>query len=344
MIAPRQLGSYETLFADDDDDALHHEQQKAPLSSERLVRLENFIPSFSSAGGAQMVTMIEYNAAWDIQKKLLQGQLDRLAAADDVEASSPFLRHSNDSISNNEGAVDTEYGVDTVLFLQHTPVYTLGTGSDPRFVKDNSNSNNIPVVRMDRGGGVTHHGPGQLTVYPILDLRNYKQDIHWYVRALEEVVLQALTRCGIDHAERQAAVTGVWVNDHKVAAVGVKCHRWITQHGFAINVRPESLCNFNGIVACGLEGRQVGCVADSIPNVTMEEMVVHVKDALEDVFCIQLVERREDHNVLQQQQQQQVNERLRARAPAVVAVKNAYTAIRTRLHATWSNGQASTCQ
>jgi lipoyl(octanoyl) transferase len=292
MIAPQQLGSYEVLFADDDDNAaLHHKQQKAPLSSERLVRLKNYVSSSSSSGGELMETMIEYNAAWDIQKKLLQGQLDRLAAAaDDVEAWSPFLQHRNNSISNNEGAADAESGVDTVLFLQHEPVYTLGTGSDPLFVKDNNSGNsNIPVVWMDRGGEVTYHGPGQLTVYPIFDLRNYKQDIHWYIRALEEVVLQALTRCGIDHAERQPAVTGVWVNDRKVAAVGVKCRRWITQHGFAINVRPESLRNFNGIVPCGLEGRQVGCVADSIPDITMEEMVVHVKGALEDVFHIQLV-------------------------------------------------------
>ena len=145
---------------------------------------------------------------------------------------------------------------------------------------------------MDRGGEVTYHGPGQLTVYPILDLRHYKQDIHWYVRALEEVVILALQECGLN-AVREPDVTGVWVDQHKVAAVGVKCKRWITQHGFAVNVTPESLGNFDGIVPCGLEGRRVGCVNDFLPEgqaVTVQQMAVYVRSAFEEVFRVELVE------------------------------------------------------
>ncbi|KAL7527207.1 hypothetical protein ACHAWF_002075 [Thalassiosira exigua] len=181
--------------------------------------------------------------------------------------------------------------------LQHDPVYTLGTASDPSFIlgygENDAKDGGIPIVRIERGGEVTYHGPGQLTVYPILDLRGYKQDVHWYMRALEEVILLALDKAGVRGVPtREEDLTGVWVSNNKIAALGIKARRWVTMHGLAINVDIRSLRNFEGIVPCGLEGREVTCINDEIDEArqfTVEEFTVHVKEALEEVFCVSLV-------------------------------------------------------
>ena len=148
---------------------------------------------------------------------------------------------------------------------------------------------------------MTYHGPGQITVYPIFDLRSYKQDIHWYMRALEEAVLLALSKCGLNKpAERQDDITGIWVDNKKVAAVGIKCRKWISMHGVAINVEKSSLTNFDGIVPCGLEGREVGCVNDFLDDdpITVADFAIYMKEALEEVFRIQLVYAKK-HDVIQ---------------------------------------------
>lgn len=225
---------------------------------------------------------VDYHEAWAYQKTLLQQQIERLESNKD-----PFL--SDEHLTQLEKDVSAPIaGVDRILFLQHAPVYTLGTASDESFIAD---PGNIPIVRMDRGGEVTHHCPGQLTVYPILDLRHYRQDIHWYMRALEEAVIEAAKVCGVE-AERDEATTGVWCDNHKIAAVGIKCRKWITQHGLAVNIESKSLAGFDGIVPCGLEGRQVGCINQFAFNkVTVEEFAEHMKAALEQVFEITLVKR-----------------------------------------------------
>lgn len=185
--------------------------------------------------------------------------------------------------------------VDRVIFLQHEPVYTLGTASDESLILDNS----VRVIRINRGGEVTCHCPGQLTIYPVIDLRRYRQDIHWYVRALEQVILEALYICFEHHGRRDearplrdGAFTGVFVPGFgKVAAVGVKCRRWITQHGVAVNVEKESLNYFSGIVPCGLTGDHgvVTCVNDLVEKpVSVVQMACYVKQAFELVFCVQL--------------------------------------------------------
>ena len=179
------------------------------------------------------------------------------------------------------------------MLVQHKPIYTLGTASDASFIHDTATA---PIQRINRGGEVTYHGPGQLTVYPVIDLRAYRQDVHWYMRALEEVVVRALRHVGIPHATRDDDTTGVWVDNHKVAAVGVHARRWITQHGLAINVTPESLQAFEHIVPCGLEGRQVGCVQQFITDnriISVQEMADAVQLALEEVFCVQLIDEKE---------------------------------------------------
>ncbi len=145
-----------------------------------------------------------YHKAWDLQKRLVEYRLAQIGKRPkDPPLYGQFLpTHFND-ISNTDSNLSPPnlLGCDSIIMLQHDPVYTLGTASDPLFILDNdekdNNNNKIPMVHIKQGGEVTYHGPGQLTVYPILDLRGYKQDIHWYMRALEEVILLALKKAGV---------------------------------------------------------------------------------------------------------------------------------------------------
>ena len=208
---------------------------------------------------------IPFHEAWKLQQSIAEQHFHRIKAGTDQ--------------------FQMEYG-DTVLMLQHEPIYTLGTGSDPAFVL----SGGVDVIRMDRGGEVTYHGPGQLVVYPILDLRGYHQDIHWYMRALEEAILIALHNVGLHQAKRQEQVTGVWIGNSKVAAIGIKVRRWITMHGLAVNVEHSSLANFQGIVPCGLEGRNVTCINDWLDQpLTTAEFAEYMKESMEKIFCIKLL-------------------------------------------------------
>eukprot|EP00590_Aulacoseira_subarctica_P008698 CAMPEP_0172426680 /NCGR_PEP_ID=MMETSP1064-20121228/38638_1 /TAXON_ID=202472 /ORGANISM="Aulacoseira subarctica , Strain CCAP 1002/5" /LENGTH=242 /DNA_ID=CAMNT_0013170423 /DNA_START=270 /DNA_END=1001 /DNA_ORIENTATION=- len=234
--------------------------------------------------------------AWGLQKSLVENQMNRLQQQqDDDDRSSEFQSPSSRWFSSNgTGDNIVERGKDSILILQHEPVYTLGTGSEERYIlgdyKENNSLSNIQVVRVERGGEVTYHGPGQLVVYPILDLRGYKQDIHWYMRALEEAILMALQSVGVKGAAREEGVTGVWCRQKKIAALGVKARRWITMHGLAVNVDRRSLENFNRIVPCGLD-REVGCVNDFLEHpITVEEFSIHMIRSLEYVFHATLVE------------------------------------------------------
>lgn len=263
-IAPQQLGEFEILSS-------------VAAKETRKVALLDFLKDGQEP--------IPFESAWDMQKQILAAHVDRLltTTTDETSETDQFIESTTASL--DESSLTT--GKDTIIFLQHHPVYTLGTGSDEKFIT--SGGGVVPVVRMDRGGEVTYHGPGQLTAYPILDLRGYKQDIHWYIRALEEAVILALSRYGLQ-AERQDGITGVWVNNCKVAAVGIKCRKWITMHGLAVNVEEEALRNFDGIVPCGLENRQVGCVNQFLSkSITISEFSETLKEALEDVFQIELL-------------------------------------------------------
>jgi lipoyl(octanoyl) transferase len=303
FLQPQQLGSFEPLAV-------------SPVEIEkRRVVLQNWltispIPTTTEDTASQS-PQIDFQDAWNIQRDLVQQHVDRLQRLDDEIREDSFSSSSlssflkgNDDPTNGSTANIVNRGVDTVILLQHAPVYTLGTASDESFILDqqqqndgNINCNSIPTVRMDRGGEVTYHGPGQLTVYPILDLRHYQQDIHWYCRALEEAVLIALADCGITTAYRDEDVTGIWVDNHKVAAVGIKCRKWITVHGVAINVEESSLAGFSNIVPCGLEGRRVGCVNHFLQQqqpprspLTVKEFATYMESALEEVFCMRLVD------------------------------------------------------
>ena len=147
---------------------------------------------------------------------------------------------------------------DALLLLEHPPVYTLGRGADERFLGAAS-AGDVEVMRVARGGQVTWHGPGQLVGYPILDLRRHRQDVHWYVRTLEGLLIAALAGLGVP-AERRAGHPGVWTGGRKIASIGVAIRRWVTWHGFALNVGAD-LTGFDAITPCGIAGVRMTSVA-----------------------------------------------------------------------------------
>ncbi|WP_419949927.1 lipoyl(octanoyl) transferase LipB [Candidatus Palauibacter sp.] len=193
---------------------------------------------------------------------------------------------------------------DLLLLVEHFPVITLGRSSEPGHLPADAEwlkSRRLDVVEIERGGDITYHGPGQLVGYPILDLRAHRMDLHWYLRRIEEVLLRVLTVCGLP-AFRVESYTGVWTGDppddalavverdgfgtvvagradpliregaiRKVASIGVHASRWITWHGFALNVTREPLDNFRGIVACGIRGVEMTSLASEGASLTLRE-------------------------------------------------------------------------
>lgn len=177
---------------------------------------------------------------------------------------------------------------DILLLLEHPPVYTLGTRANLKFLKFNPNESPWEVHRIERGGEVTYHCPGQLVGYPILNLRFYKQDLHWYLRQLEEVIIQVLKYYGL-LGERLEGLTGVWLKGCKVAAIGIKVSRWITMHGFSVNVCPD-LTGFERIVPCGIDNRPVGSLEQFIGEISIEQVRQDIKKAFSHVFEVELIE------------------------------------------------------
>ncbi|MEB3288346.1 MAG: lipoyl(octanoyl) transferase LipB [Leptolyngbya sp.] len=176
---------------------------------------------------------------------------------------------------------------DRLLLVEHPPVYTLGQGSTTENLKFLESNPPHPLFRIERGGEVTHHCPGQLVGYPILDLKRHQTDLHWYLRQLEEVVIQTLAALEIP-GTRQPGLTGVWVGDTKLAAIGIKVSRWITMHGFALNVCPD-LSGFGAIVPCGIADKAVGSVAQWRPGITVAAVVPLVIQAFSEVFGVEMV-------------------------------------------------------
>ncbi|HEY9599393.1 MAG TPA: lipoyl(octanoyl) transferase LipB [Cyanophyceae cyanobacterium] len=176
---------------------------------------------------------------------------------------------------------------DVLLLLEHPPVYTLGQGATLEFLKFDPAEVNWEIHRVERGGEVTYHCPGQLIGYPILNLRYYQQDLHWYLRQLEEVLIQVLSHYGLQ-GDRIPGMTGVWLEGRKVAAIGIKVSRWITMHGFALNVCPD-LSGFEQIVPCGIADKPVGSLAEFIPNITVEQVRRDIASIFAEVFDVELI-------------------------------------------------------
>jgi lipoyl(octanoyl) transferase len=151
-------------------------------------------------------------------------------------------------------------GPDVLLLLEHPPVYTLGRGADPRHLRNiRTAGGHVSVVRVSRGGEVTYHGPGQLVGYPILDLRDHRLDVRWYVGMLEAVLVRVLDDLGVQAGTRPG-LRGVWVEDRKIASIGVALRRWVTWHGFALNVGAD-LGGFAPITPCGIADVRMTSVA-----------------------------------------------------------------------------------
>jgi lipoyl(octanoyl) transferase len=205
--------------------------------------------------------LVSYSLAWDWQKKLLQERIDN-----------PELN-------------------DALILLEHPPVYTLGQGASLKFVNFDTDISSFEVYRVERGGEVTYHCPGQLVGYPILNLRYYRQDLHWYLRQLEEVLIGVLAVYGLK-GDRISGLTGVWVAGVKVGAIGIKVSRWVTMHGFALNVCPD-LTGFEQIVPCGIADKAVGSMAQWIPGIKLEEVRDRIAVAFAEVFGVDFIENQE---------------------------------------------------
>ena len=167
---------------------------------------------------------------------------------------------------------------DTLILVEHEPVFTLGKNADENHILQNY-PDNIKTYQIERGGDVTYHGPGQLVGYPILDLRNYKKSISWYMRSLEQVIIDTLFDYNIT-ANRKNGLTGVWYNNEKIAALGVRVSRWITMHGFSLNVNPN-LNHYKNIIPCGIFEHGVTSMSNILnENVDYE----HVKKTIIKFF------------------------------------------------------------
>jgi lipoyl(octanoyl) transferase len=203
--------------------------------------------------------LIDYKEAWDYQERLFKQIID--------------IKIENRK--NNSDTPTPNY----VLFCEHPHVYTLGKSGDESHLllnKDALQSHNATFYRINRGGDITYHGPGQLVVYPILDLDNFFTDIHKYMRFLEETVIRTLSHYGV-HGERFEGLTGVWLDPHtpkarKICALGVRSSRWVTMHGIGFNVNSD-LNYFKYIIPCGIEDKAVTSLENEIGHrVDMNEI------------------------------------------------------------------------
>jgi len=212
---------------------------------------------------------IDYKEAWDLQKAVHQ------------------LRVENK--------------IEDVLFLlEHPHTYTLGKTADKENLvgdKKYLNENKISVYDIDRGGDITYHGPGQIVGYPIISLTNWQQDTHRYLRAIEEIIIRVCAEYDLQ-GSRVDKYTGVWIEDRKICAIGIKVSRWITMHGFAFNVNTD-LKLFNGIIPCGITDKDVTSLNRELKT---EIQITEVKEKIihhfSNVFSYDQIEFKSKEEVL----------------------------------------------
>ena len=180
--------------------------------------------------------------------------------------------------------LEKPFSQQAVWMLQHYECYTLGRGADEENLLFNSKKPPLDLYRVDRGGEVTCHLPGQLVVYLVLDLHRYKTDLNWYLRELENILLEVLRNLGLSGYTVHGK-TGVWVGGAKVAAIGIGCRRWVTQHGLALNV-DCNLERFDWIIPCGLRGYGVENLSSFIPGLKMKDVQPFMKKAVKQHFYL----------------------------------------------------------
>ena len=182
----------------------------------------------------------EYTSAWELQNEI-------------------HALVKNNSISS------------VVLYLEHNHVYTLGKNADTDFILNNY-PDDIEIIETDRGGQVTYHGPGQLIGYPIINLNNYKKSVSWYMRSLEEIIILTLKDYGIS-SSRKDGMTGVWIEDDKICAMGVRISRWVSMHGFALNLNPE-MKYYDGMIPCGIQEFGITSLSELLnENIDINEVI-----------------------------------------------------------------------
>ena len=190
------------------------------------------------------------------------------------------------------GAVSQGAIPDTVVFLEHPPVVTLGRRTDEGAELHVPDSAEVEIVETDRGGRSTFHGPGQLVCYPILDLKRHGRDVKQYVRDLEEAVIRTLAPFGLE-GERVDGLTGVWLTGppRKVASIGVHVSRWVTTHGYALNVDLDPAPFTDWITACGLEDATFTTIArETESEASVDDVRPHAVAAIAEVFELELEE------------------------------------------------------
>ena len=190
----------------------------------------------------------------------------------------PFEQAWRDQRRWQQRLLEDDAAPEAVWILQHPSCYTLGRGASTEHLHFDPSQPPAPLHRIDRGGEVTHHRPGQLVAYPVLDLRRHQTDLHWYMRQLEQVLIDVLAQLGLN-GQRLPGLTGLWLDNRKVAAIGVGCRRWITQHGLALNVSCD-LAGFDQVTPCGLKGRTVGRLSDWLPGLDPAEVQLLLRDAI----------------------------------------------------------------
>lgn len=228
---------------------------------------------------------MEYKPAWDYQEDLL---------AKNVEIKSQKRRNETDGDILTDTDLETTHHL---LFVEHPPVYTLGKSGKIEHVlisEEERKQKELAFFRINRGGDITFHGPGQIVAYPILDLEKFYTDIGRYMRDLEEVIIRTLADYGLQ-ASRSAGETGVWLDpgvkgrERKICAIGIRCSRWITMHGLAFNVN-TNLDYFNNIIPCGIQNKQVTSLSRELSReVDMAEVKEKVKKYFMEVFNTDLV-------------------------------------------------------
>ena len=223
---------------------------------------------------------MDYQEAWDYQE--------------DLFAKTVALKIQNRNIPAEEQTPTPNY----LLFVEHPHVYTLGkSGKEENLLLDEKGleDHHATYYKINRGGDITYHGPGQLVGYPLLDLDNFFTDIHKYLRFLEEAIILTLSDYGIE-AGRIDGLTGVWLdhveqkNPRKICAMGVKSSRWVTMHGFAFNVNAD-LSYFGNIIPCGIDDKAVTSLEKELgKKIDLNEVKEKVKNHLADLFGMELIE------------------------------------------------------
>ncbi|MFT4202271.1 MAG: lipoyl(octanoyl) transferase LipB [Chitinophagaceae bacterium] len=221
----------------------------------------------------------EYKEVWDYQEALLKAKVEQKTEA----------RKHSDHPDYAAAGIRNE-----LLLVEHPLVYTLGkTGHEENVLisGEEREERGIEYFHINRGGDITFHGPGQIVGYPILDLEQFKSDLGWYLRSLEQVIIDTVAEYGIA-AGRSPGETGVWVEpDHtrKICAMGIRCSRWVTMHGFALNVNTD-LDYFNFIVPCGIQGKGATSIEKEVGHkVDIEEVKTKLKKHFEKIFDVEMI-------------------------------------------------------